>query len=203
MALEDLGGSKNIYLSVADGRIVQSFKNETAGATPRITKSGKQVWEKFYKAVTGVLVKVEKKTNDYGSQWAFNLVDGETNYVLNVPYSGRYGTSILKCLPNINLAVPVSIHPWSMVDKQDATKKITGVSCYQSGKKIEHAFTKDNPNGLPQMRQLKVKGVPTWDDTQMLEFFEELVQKTFAKVPSPNVDGTDENNINDMEEAPF
>jgi hypothetical protein len=203
MALEDLGGSKNVYLGVADGRIVQSFKNETQGATLRVTKTGKQVWEKFYKAVTGVLVKIEKKTNDFGSQWCLFLQDGETTYVLNVPYSGRYGTSILKCLPNFNLQIPVSIHPWSMVDKNDASKKITGVSCYQSGKKVEPAFTKDNPNGLPQMRQVKVKGVPTWDDTEMLEFFEELVKKTFAKAPQPNVDGTDENNINDEDDLPF
>jgi hypothetical protein len=69
--------------------------------------------------------------------------------------------------------------PWSMIDSKDATKKVTGITCYQ-GAKIAPFYTKEDPKGLPEMVQVKVKGKVTWDDTDMMDFLFAEAQKAFT-----------------------
>jgi hypothetical protein len=86
--------------------------------------------------------------------------------------------------------------PWAMKDKNDATKTITGVTLYQDGEKIAPAYTKENPNGLPQMTKIKVKGKEQWDDSDMMQFLEQMAFKLFA-------DSNDNNVVLDEDEIPF
>jgi len=200
MALTKNTGSNTIYLSVADGYLVRSYKEANANTTQRVTKTGKLVHEEKFKDLTAILLGTETKENDFGKQWCLKFKDGEDYYIINMPYSSRYAASFLKALPNIDLTKNVKFMPWSMNDKNDATKKVTGVTMYQDDGngmvKIAPAFTKDNPNGLPQMKQVKVKGVLTWDDSDMNEFLEAKAKECFAKIAFPPT--SDEG-----EEAPF
>ena len=180
MALSKPNGSSTIYLSVADGYLVRSYKEANANTTERVTKTGKLVYEEKFNDLTALLISGETKENDYGKQWAFKFIDEGVTYIVNISYSSRYASSFLKALPNIDLSIPVKFMPWSIIDKNDPLKKITGITCYQNGNKIAPAFTKDNPNGLPEMKQIKVKGKVTWDDSDMTEFLENMAMKIFA-----------------------
>jgi hypothetical protein len=196
--------SNTIYLSVADGNLVRSFREATSESTQRVTKNGKLVHEEKYKDLTAKLIGAETKENDFGKQWCLKFKDGEDNYIVNMPYSSRYSASFFKALPNIDLTKLVKFMPWSMTDKQDATKKVTGITCYQNDGngmvKIPPAFTKDNPNGLPEMKQIKVKGKITWDDSDMTDFLENVAKECFAKIAAaPSTDEGGE----DLEDAPF
>jgi len=196
--------SNTIYLSVADGNLVRSFREATSESTQRVTKTGKLVHEEKYKDLTGLLVGAETKENDFGKQWCLKFKDGEDNYIVNMPYSSRYSSSFLKALPNIDLTKLVKFMPWSMTDKQDATKKITGITCYQNDGngmvKVLPAFTKDAPNGLPEMKQIKVKGKITWDDSDMTDFLENVAKECFAKIAAAP---TNDEGGEDSEDAPF
>jgi len=196
--------SNTIYLSVADGYLVRSFREATSESTQRVTKTGKLVHEEKYKDLTGLLVGAETKENDFGKQWCLKFKDGEDNYIVNMPYSSRYSSSFLKALPNIDLSKNVKFMPWSMNDKNDATKKITGITCYQNDGngmvKIAPAFTKDAPNGLPEMKQIKVKGKITWDDSDMTDFLENVAKECFAKIAAAP---TNDEGGEDLEDAPF
>ena len=94
--------------------------------------------------------------------------------------------------------------PWSMVDKNDPAKKVTGVTMYQNDGngmvKIAPAFTKDAPNGLPEMQQIKVKGKVTWDDSDMTEFLENVSKECFAKIAAAP---SNDEGAEDLEDAPF
>jgi hypothetical protein len=192
-----------IYLSIAEGRIVRSYKEEVPGTTKqRITKTGKVTHEEFFSDIIGHLVSLETKENDYGKQWQLKMQDGEDTYIVSMPFSSRYSTSFLKALPNVDLAAPVKLFPWSMIDKNDASKKVTGITLYQNDGngfvKVLPAYTKESPGGLPQMVQVKVKGQMTWDDSDMMEFLEKMAKEKFATKPaisSPANEGS--------EEAPF
>ena len=199
MALSKPNGSSTIYLSVADGYLVRSYKEANANTTERVTKTGKLVYEEKFKDLTALLISGETKENDYGKQWAFKFIDEGVTYIVNISYSSRYASSFLKALPNIDLSISVKFMPWSMVDKNDSLKKITGITCYQNGNKIAPAFTKDNPNGLPEMKQIKVKGKVTWDDSDMTEFLENMAMKIFASSGNSIAPITTE----ETEEAPF
>ena len=181
------------YLSIADGKIVRNHKEAKQGVTvSRTTKTGKTVHEEKFDSITGRIVGLKTHENDFGKQWHLTFTDGEDSYIVTMPYSSRYSTSFLKALPNIDLSKDVKLMPWSMTDKQDASKKVTGITMWQDGNKVAPAFTKDEPNGLPQMKQVKVKGQMTWDDSDMMEFLETVAMKQFMTTCAT-----------DDEEAPF
>jgi hypothetical protein len=159
-------------------------------STQRTTKTGKVVNEVFFRDVSGLIKKIEEKTTDFGRLLSLTVSDGDDKYIIDMNFSSRYASSLLRCFPNLDLTKDVKIMPWEMNDKQDATKKITGITCYQDDggwAKILPGHTKDNPNGLPPMVKVKVKGQEVWDDSEMMVFlFSNAVSK-----------------LNSVEEAPF
>jgi len=192
MALSQLGGTNTIYLSVADGNLVRQHKQATERTTERITKTGKLVYEERFKDLTAKLVKIDTKENDYGKQWQLSFTDGEVTYIVSLPFSSRYASSFLKALPNVNLYKEVRFMPWAMKDKNDATKTITGITLYQDGNKIAPAYTKEDPNGLPQMTKIKVKGKEQWDDSDMMLFLENMANNIFSVLTATEMEDNDE-----------
>jgi len=179
MALTNLGGANIIYLSVADGNLVRQHKQATERTTERITKTGKLVYEERFKDLTAKLVNIDTKENDYGKQWQVTFTDEGVTYIVSLPFSSRYASSFLKALPNADLSKELRFMPWAMKDKNDATKTITGITLYQDGEKIAPAYTKEDPNGLPQMTKIKVKGKEQWDDSDMMLFLENMANNIF------------------------
>ena len=138
--------SKTIYLSVSDGALVRQHPQAIDGVTKeRITKTGKLVWEERFKDLTGMIIGVDTRENDYGKQLTVKFKDGDEWYQISMPYSSRYSSSFLKALPNVDLTQSVRFMPWAMPDKSDNTKTVTGITMYQGKDKIAPKFTKDNP----------------------------------------------------------
>lgn len=185
MGLQSYQGSGTTYLNVANGKLVQQHKEPNATTSERVNKVGKVVHEQKHDMLIGKLTGLETKEDNYGKRWLFNVQDDEgVKFQVQMPYSGRYSTSLLKALPNIDLSEDVKIFPWEMQDKNDAAKKISGITLYQkdakeSWSKILPAYTRDEPNGLPEMKKLKVKGKDTWDDTDMCSFLEDAAKSQF------------------------
>jgi hypothetical protein len=195
MALSNLGGTNLTYLSVSDGNLVRQHKTANDRTTERVTKTGKLVFEERFKDLTGIITNVNTRENDYGKQWQLTFTDGPDTYIVSMPFSSRYASSFLKAVPNVDATKPLRFMPWAMKDKNDVSKTVTGITMYQDGNKIAPAYTKDAPNGLPQMEKIKVKGKEQWDDSAMMEFLEQMIYKEFAK-----------HNDNDLvldEESPF
>jgi hypothetical protein len=178
MGLNKGENAGTIYLSVANGKLVQQHKQPTENTTERVNKVGKTVHEEFFRDLTGVITKIETKENDYGKQWQITFQDGTDKYMVQMPYSGRYSSSFLKALPNLKQGQPVKFNPWEMQDKNNSSKTITGVTLYQDDGngmvKVPSAYTKEDPNGLPEMKKKKIKGKDVWDDTEMMEFLEDM-----------------------------
>lgn len=195
MALENFSSGK-IYLSIADGKLVQQFKEAQEGTKERINKNARVVHEKFYDAIVGHLTGVIKRENDYGIFLEIGLHDGEDQYQISTQFSGRYSSSFLKALANVKLNEKVRIMPWSMVDKNDATKKVTGLTMYHNDGnnwvKLAPYYTKDDPKGLPQMVKVKLKGKETWDDSDMMDFLYNAAGKIFESKPKPKPAPVDE-----------
>lgn len=173
-------GDGGIFLGIADGKLVQQHKEAVKDVTAtRTTKTGKTVHEEKFDYIEGVLTSIKTKENDYGKQYVLGVQDGDDKFYINISYSSRYATSFLKALPNIDITKPVKLMPWSMADKNDATKKITGITMWQNGEKIAPFYTKEDPKGLPEMKKVKLKGKDTWDSFEMDTFLEEMATKKF------------------------
>jgi hypothetical protein len=195
MALENFSSGKK-FLSIADGKLVQTFKEPTEGAKERLNKNSRMVYEIQHDYVIGEILSIAKKENDYGIFLLIDIKDGADIYQISTQFSGRYSSSFLKALPNIDLMNPVRLLPWSMIDKNDPSRKITGITLYQNDGngwvKVLPYYTKESPNGLPEMVKVKIKGKESWDDTDMMDFLFAAGQNCF-KITVNIPEGTDLN----------
>lgn len=185
-----------MYLSVANGKLVLKHKEPKEGVTTsRVNKVGNTVHEEMFKDVTGVISDIRKKeSTQYGDQMEIVVRDGNEQFILQMQFSSRYAGSFLKALPNISQHSEVRIMPWQMDDKNKPGKQVSGITVYEDGVKVLPAFTKEEPNGLPEMTKTKVKGVFVWDDSDMIEFLWAKAQewvmilKTTKTISSPVTD---------------
>lgn len=170
MALENR--NQGNYITILGGKFSQRVEKGTEGAVERVNKLGNTVYEKFYDAFTGRLVDIKVQDGSYGKNWVFSFQDGNEVYHLQLSYSNSFATAFLKQLPNVDVTMGMKLSP--SVKEVDGKNRST-IFINQNGNTIKHAFTKDNPNGLPDMEQVTVKGALVWDDTKRLAFLEEMV----------------------------
>ena len=196
MGLDNREGGK--YITILGGKFCQRVSEDTAGAVQRTNKLGKVVWEKFYDSFTGKLVNIRTTDGAYGKSWMFDFQDQKEIYHLQLSYSNSFATAFLKMLPNVNLEKEMKVSP--SVKEVDG-KNRSSLFINQDNVAIKHAFTKDNPNGMPDMKQVKVKGNLVWDDTDRMAFLYDMVQtkilpklnvKPEAEVEKAKIDALEE-----------
>lgn len=163
------------YFTVSDGQFVKRVKEPTEASQSRVNKNGVTVHEERYKALTGTIVSVEIRENDYGKDWSFKMVHEEGAYVIQMPYGSRYATDLAKRFRNIRQGEAVRLMPWSLIDDKTG-KKRSGLAVYQGGQKLEPFFTRDSAEQLPQMKQVKVSGKMVWDSTELDEAVEQILK---------------------------
>lgn len=163
------------FLSIGDGKITKRVKQPTDNSVSRSLKNGNIIHEEIYDAVSGLITDIKvHEHKDFGKFWQIYLKDDDATYCLQTNYSGGYASAFLKTLPNVDLSERVRIIP-SM--RMEGTKKKVTLFISQNGKALKHYYTQENPNGLPPMQKLKVKGKETWDDSDMMEFLEKMVNQ--------------------------
>lgn len=161
-----------IYLTISDGKICRRVPSPTATSIQRTTKDGRVVNEEHYNGWLGKITNITVRESEYGKDWQIEINDGTETAYLQFKYSSGYAASFLKALPNVNLNVPITFTPKAT---EIDGKKRTTMFLNQNGTAVKWAYTKDNPNGCPGLKQIKVKGQNTWDDSDMMEFLESMV----------------------------
>ena len=162
-----------IYYSISEGRICRQFQQATDKTVSRVNKNGKTVHEQFYKALKGRIVGIDTKESEYGKFWIITLQDDSgVREVLQFQYSSGYANGFLRALPNVDLSDEVVIAPNMQVEGE---KKKTTIFLMQNGKAVKWFYTKEAPNGIPALKKIKVKGKDTWDDSDIMEFLENMV----------------------------
>lgn len=189
-----------IYYTISDGKICRQHREAVEGSTSRVNKNGKTVHETFYKALKGRITGITTKDGEYGKFWNVTIQDEfGTTETLQFQYSSGYANGFLRALPNVDLSSEVVIAPNMKIEND---KKKTTIFLTQHGKAIKWFYTKENPNGIPDLKQVKVKGKITWDDSDIMEFLENMVKTEIMPVLSGGVALTADHET-DSEEAPF
>ena len=177
-----------LWLSVVKGTLTQRVKAGTENAVERVIEkgpnAGSTVHELRYNFVEGKLERIYIQDTEYGKSWVFVVDDGQKAYNLTVGYSSGYAVGLLGRLPNVDLSKDIKIK--SFYIKGDDDKYRGYLTIEQGGQKVERAFTKEDPNGCPEVERVTVNGQPVWDSTKRMEFFENLVESTMAKVVKDN-----------------
>jgi hypothetical protein len=201
--------SNAIFLTISNGQICKKVLQPTAISKERMNKNGATVHEEYYKGWKGQITAIAiREHQEYGKFWNITLTDNEGDAVLQMKYSSGYAGAFLKILPNIDLSGDVVITPKLTIEGQ---KKKTSLFVTQHGQPVKWFYTKDNPNGLPQLQKRKLKGQDVWDDTDMMEFLEKMVNtEIIPKLPKGRTAGTaiaieeiEAEEVGSDDEAPF
>jgi len=197
MGLENREGGN--FITILNGKFCQRVPEGTEGAVERVNKKGKTVYEKFYDSFTAKLVGIRtKESADYGKSWLFDFQDGGERYTLQLSYSNSFATAFLKMLPNIDLTKEMKVSPSV---KMEGDKQRSSLFVNQDGVPVKHAYTKDAPNGMPNMEQITVKGQLVWDDTKRLVFLQNMVDtQIIPKLPKWQVPEARENKEESLDE---
>jgi len=154
------------YLQViADGSIRMQVPEGTEGSVRREyeDKDGNKQFkiELVFNAIDGMLGEITVKPGKFGDQIMVPITDQDSGevYTLALATSSNFGEDFMKKLPNINLAEPVLLAPFSFVG--DNGKEVRGMDVRQgfdvnvpnSGEKAANYYrdaeAKRNINGMP------------------------------------------------------
>lgn len=201
--------SNAIFLTISNGQICKKVQKATSISKERVNKNGATVHEEYYKGWKGQITAIEvREHKEFGKFWNITLTDDQGDAILQMKYSSGYATAFLKMLPNVDLNSDVIITPKLTIE---GDKKKTSLFITQHGQPIKWYYTKDNPNGLPELKKIKVKGKEQWDDSDIAEFLEKMVNTIIVpKLPKGRTvgatatdDAPDIDEVESMEEAPF
>jgi len=174
--------NNNVYLALVKGVITQRVKPGTEGATQRENKKGDVVFEKQYSGLSGFIVNIRKESAEFDGvtqyQWRITfIVDGDDgkNYILTIPEASRICGQIMNRLPNVDFTKEVDLFTGEGVDKETG-KPFQWATIKQGGEKVMPKFTKDNPNGLPPLSRIKVRGQEMWDSSDQLAFYDKMIE---------------------------
>ena len=196
MGLNNSQSESVVFLGIANGKIVRQFKQATEKSTSRVNKMGREVHEEFYDSLTGILKDVTTKESEYGKFWVVKMESEGKLYQIEMNYSGGYAASFLKTIPNADLTKEFTIAP-KLTIEGDKKKSVLFVNQMQKG--LKWFFTRDNPNGMPELAKIKVKGKDTWDDSDRMEFLENYMKtEILPKLSNKSSQVTD-----DEDEIPF
>ena len=180
-----------VYYTCSQGKLVKTLKSEPKGQDanlwkPRVNKLGTQIWEKFSKGYTGYIREVTwRESEEYGDSIAIKVASHTTDevVVINIGVRSGYGQCFFMSLPNIKVENTVSFLPYQYVPKDKPDKIKSGLQLNQGADKVDWYYTRDNPNGLPPLVPIKVKGKDTFDDTDRVEFWKADLTEWVKKLP--------------------
>jgi hypothetical protein len=143
------------FISTFDGKLVQRVPDGTEGAHERAltagANEGKMVWEKTYTSVSGLIMAGEIAVKEFGHKKVKEIqIQLDDNILLQLPMNML--SAFAKPLPNVDITKPVKVS----VYKNKRGKAGLNISQEAPGGEwvqAEWAYTKEEPNGLPQPTQ--------------------------------------------------
>jgi len=185
MGLERESTNK-IYLTTFQGNMVRRVAKGTPDAKTRITKKGDEVYELQFDTLTGYLdnIRLEDPPEahpEFGKSWVFSIEDGEELFELRLSAKSREAHAFLVRLPNMDFSQPVKIKSYWIKGDDDIYRGFLAV--HQNGEKVEPYFSKEVPNGLPDLKKTVVDDVVHWDSSKRREFLLRMVnEKVLPKI---------------------
>ncbi len=164
------------YLNIFEGTFRLKVVEGTENAVSRVNKNGETVHELVYRNVAGYIKNLYIRKTDFGRRFNLLLGDGNTLYCIQLGYADYMAVAIYKMLPNIvDPTQPVKV---SLSRKpNDKGKEVTSIFISQevdgNEVSVKHFYNKENPNGMPDLEDVIIKGEPTKDNTKQVEFLVE------------------------------
>jgi hypothetical protein len=185
---ENMGFGSNepqsTWISINNGKLTVRAQEDDEGAVRReyVTKDGekKTVWEYQNTSFLARMTNAGFEETSFGQVFSLGLNDGTKDYELRLPCPGRLFEQFAKRIPNINKESPLYIGAFTNEKGHNV------LYLKQNGAKVEMAFTRDAPNGLPEPTKTQKMGKDVWDFSEQQEFLYQVAKNWWGgAAPTP------------------
>ena len=145
--------------------------------------AGKVVKELQYTGIEGTIERCYVDESDYGANFITELIDDEgARFKLQIALDSQFFGQYAKRMPNIDTAKPLFLGLG-----YDRERGRNFLYARQDEEKVSMAYTKDNPNGLPEPTKKTVKGKEVWDWEEQENFLYEVAMDFSSKLETSDV----------------
>lgn len=182
--------SSKTYLGIKEGKVAHRKGDNTTD---------------YYDHITGYLTDAYvKEDGKFGRELHLVIRDGQDLYVLQMRLESGYARAFLRVVKNAALAELMTIIPMYKVteDSQQA-----GMIVMQNGTALKWYYTRNNPNGLPELEPCKMKDPKTgklvdgWDNTKQMEFLVNMLNTEIRPILTPAKVGISRENVAAVQSA--
>lgn len=145
--------------------------------------AGKIVKELQYTGIEGLIERCYDEESEYGANFITDLIDDEgAKFKLQIPLDSQFFGQYAKRMPNIDVNMPLFLGLG-----YDRERERNFLYARQDGEKVGMAFTKDNPNGMPEPTKKTVKGKEVWDWEEQENFLYEVAMDFASKFEKTDI----------------
>jgi hypothetical protein len=144
------------------------------------------IWELQYNTLSGIIKNAYIEDGKFGQSLVLVLDDNGETITAKMKADGRQAEALIKSLPNLKYGEEVELQAY--VNK----KGYGALGINQGGEKVKWAYSKEEPNGMPQATKKTVKGKEQWDFSEQENFiYEKLTEwlEGFDGAPTKDEDG--------------
>lgn len=176
--------SSKTYLGIKEGKIAHRKGDNTTD---------------YYDHISGYLSDVYiKEDGKFGRELHLVIRDGQDLYVLQMRLESGYARAFLRVIKSASLAEPFTIIPMFKVTEEGQQ---AGMIVMQNGIALKWYYTRNHPNGLPELEPCKMKDpksgklIDGWDNTKQMEFLVNMLNTEIRPALTPAKVGMSRENV--------
>jgi hypothetical protein len=182
--------SSAIYVDLRNGKVMRYSKTNEPGTMPVVSTKGDTRYYYIYDFIEGHVTNFSTREEEIAGKsrlkFQIHMNDNGESYTVKMDVDSAYFRMFCSVIPNIDWSYPVRLIP--RMKEENGVKK-TSMIVINNGDPVKFAFTKDNPNGKPEVTFTKNKKgeIVDIDREEELKFFFDLVAKAKANLVHPAV----------------
>lgn len=166
------------FLQLRAGKVCKKVTEGTPGAVEHIKEDKSKIYFLEYSSVSGLMTGFRTKAglNEGDVTACVEIQDAGETFELQFKIGSGYWNSFAKMLPNVDVSKPITFSPFY---KEENNKKQTTLFLNQDGNAVKFAYTKENPNGLPEAEAITNKkgDILKWDFSEQEQFLLNMIEK--------------------------
>jgi hypothetical protein len=150
--------SSAIYVDLRNGKVMRYSKTNEPGTMPVVSTKGDTRYYYIYDFIEGHVTNFSTREEEIAGKtrlkFQIHMDDKGESYLVKMDVDSSYFRMFCSVLPNINWSYPVRLIPRM---KEENLVKKSSMIVVNNGNPVKFAFTKDNPNGKPEVTFTKNK----------------------------------------------
>jgi hypothetical protein len=182
--------SSALFVDLRNGKVMRYSKTNEIGTFPIVNSKGETRYYFMYDYIEGHVTNFSTREEEIAGKvklkFQVHLTDQGENYILKMDVDSSYFRMFCCVLPNIDWNYPVRFIP--RMKEENGIKK-SSLIVVNNGNPMKFAFTKDNPNGKPDVTFTKNKKgeIIDIDREEEQKFFFALIAKAKSQLVHPAV----------------